>query len=225
VRIPINLAFRPAENLGLLRGALTLSLLAAVVLGGLAVQKAQHDRKEFRSMTEEIRRLEQSLAALQSEQRELQQWLETPQVQQIQQRAAFLNSLILQKSFSWTQLFMDLEQILPAQARITTIRPSIDESNEAELSLTVAAPAIAPLVEFLKNLESTPQFSAPQVGSQRFPTQPTAGEAISIDLTTKYRRSIVETPAPASGAPERAETQDWAVRENADEAGLMGEGQ
>lgn len=198
MKIPINLASQPHENLRPLRMAAALAAAAALLLTAVVIQRERQSRNEFRSLTEQIQRLEQELENLEQEQQELQAWLAAPQVQQIREGSAFLNSLILQKSLSWTQLFLDLEKILPARARLTAIRPSRNQSQEAELNLTVAAANMAPLVEFLKNLESSPQFGSPAVGTQRFPSERTPDGNISLDVTTRYQQTPRRIPDPAS---------------------------
>ena len=171
MRVPINLAAHPYENLRPLSMAVCGAALSLGILASLVIWKDLQNRHETRLLTEQIRGLETELEQLRHEQQGLEQWLRTPEVQQIRDRSAFLNSLIVRKSLSWTRIFMDLEQILPERAQITSIRPSLNESQQAELKLSVAAADIAPLVAFLKNLESSPRFGSPVVESQRFPSE------------------------------------------------------
>ena len=198
MRVPINLASQPLENLRPWRAAVVVTALAALVLAGVIVRREARDRSEFRSLIQQRNSLEQSMKSLESEQRELETWLSTPAAKQIQERSAFLNSLILRKSLSWTQLFMDLEKTLPSQARIVAIRPSLNPSEEVDLNLTAAATSMSPLVEFLKNLESSEQFGAPAVVGQHFPNDKSVEKAISIELTAQYRQERLQRPEQAA---------------------------
>jgi type IV pilus assembly protein PilN len=204
MRIPINLASQPHESLRALRAAVALAAVAALIFAAVIVQRERSTRNEFRSLTERIDRLEGERAQLQNEQQELEEWMGAPQVQQIRERSAFLNSLILRKGISWTQMFLDLEKTLPARARITSIRPRLTESEQAELDLTVAAQDIGPLVEFLRRLESSPQFGSPSVGAQRFPSERGSDGMISLELTTRYQQALATAPASGANSGEHA---------------------
>ena len=212
MRVSINLASQPHESLRPLRAAVALAAVVALLLTVVIVQRERRTRNEFRSLTERSERLEAERAELQREQQELEEWMGTPQAQQIRERSAFLNSLILRKGISWTQMFLDLEKTLPSRARITSIRPSLTQSQQAELNLTVAAESIGPLVEFLKSLESSPRFGSPTVGNQRFSSEKTEDEMISLDLTTRYQQTLPAIPAPPAERSEAASADEVSAR-------------
>ena len=213
MKIPLNLALQPYENMRPLYLAVGMAAAVLVGLASLVLWKDWQNRDETRLVTEQIRLLQRESAALQEKQQELERWLQMPEVQQIRDRAAFLNSLILRKSLSWTQIFMELEKILPAQARITAIRPSMNQLQQAELSLTVAAVEMGPLVAFLKNLESSSRFGSPVVDAQRFPTDRSADRNIQLDLSARY------FPPDAADASPSRETE--APQEAVDAASLQ----
>jgi len=212
MRVSINLASQPHESLRPLRAAVALAAVVALLLAVVIVQRERRTRNEFRALTERIEQLEAERAELQGEQLELEQWMGTPQAQQIRDRSAFLNSLILRKGISWTQMFLDLEKTLPSRARITSIRPSLTQSQQAELNLTVAAESIGPLVEFLKSLESSPRFGSPAVGNQRFASKQAADEMISLDLTTRYQQTLPAIPAPDADRSEKPSADEMSAR-------------
>ncbi|MBI1956354.1 MAG: hypothetical protein HYS38_08175 [Acidobacteria bacterium] len=189
MKIPINLASSPYENLRPYYTGAGVAALVLLALALLLVTKERQDRQETRLLTEQTQQMEREQEEMQQEQQVLEQWLATPAAQQIQAQSAFLNSLLLRKSLSWTQMFMDLEKILPARAQVVSIRPSLNSSAEAELSLTVVATETGPLVEFLKNLESTPRFGSPVVQSQQFSSTRAAENTIRMEVSTPYRQT------------------------------------
>ncbi len=197
MKAPINLASQPYENLRpfYLAAGLAGVLLAALTL--LVVWNMRQNRKETRLLTEQSDRLQSDLKNLSREQQELEQWLARPEVQEIRDRSAFLNSIIVRKSLSWTQMFMDLEKILPERVEVNAIRPSLNQSQQAVLNLTVSAASIPPLVELLKDLESAPQFGSPVVDSQRFPAEKAADPNIVLELRVGYHQTG-ETPTATS---------------------------
>ena len=209
MKVVFNLASEPYQNLRPYYTAGWIALTMGVILALLLVGEERQHRSETRSLTQQLGRFEKELEDLSREQQELEQWLRRPEVQTIRDHSVFLNSLILRKSLSWTRMFLDLEKILPAKAQVTSIRPHLNQSQQPELSLTVTAAEMGPLVELLKNLESSPQFGSPTVESQRFVTERAAEGHVILELSTQYQQSLLEAPAPEAapeGAPEKAES-------------------
>ena len=205
MRIPINLASQPYENLRPFYLAAGVAAVLLVALSSWVAWNLRLNRNETRMLTEQNDRIENDLKSLRREQRELEVWLAKPEVREIRDRSAFLNSLILRKSLSWTQMFMDLEKILPDRVEVTAIHPTLNESLQPELHLTVSAGTVQPLVQLLKELESAPQFGSPAVESQRFPAEKATDPNIILELKVGYHQVAEEPAAAASaGTSERA---------------------
>ena len=195
MKVPINLASRPFENLRPLYFAATIALAAFVTMSLLVVWNVQQHRNETSSLTEESSKLDRSLRELKREQEESERWLARPEVQKIREQSEFLNSIILRKSLSWTQIFVDLEKILPEQVQVVTIRPSVNQSQQAELNLAVSAPTVQSLVTLLKVLESSPRFGNPVVDAQGFPSERAKDQNFTLDLSVLYHQA---EPGPAT---------------------------
>ena len=201
MRIPINLASQPYVNSRPLYNAVWIAATLGIGLALLVIVKDWQVRNETRLLTEQVSQLQGEMTALRAEQQELEQWLGTPQVQAIRAQSAFLNSLIDRKSLSWTRIFMDLEKILPPQAQITAIQPSLNQFRQAQLNLSVAAVDMGPLIQFLKNLESSRQFGSPVVESQRFPSERAKDRNIVIEVKTGYFAALVPETSPPEESP------------------------
>lgn len=222
MRVPINLASQPYENLRPLYSAAVLALALLMALALTLALKERRNRNQTRLLTEQSEQLDKGLADLRREQRELTQWLGRPDVQEIRDRSAFLNSLIIRKSLSWTQMFMDLEKVLPNQVLVTAIRPGKSESAQAQLKITVAAGTVPPLVEFLKNLEAAPQFAKPVVDLQHFPTDKSLDPHIILELSVVYHQAGRETlpSTPEANEPEdERQSRDGTSRRAVDSEG------
>ena len=203
MRVPINLASRPYENLRPVYNAASLAVILLVALALVVAWTDWQNRRDTRLLTEQVSQLEAAMADLAREQLELEQGLRRPEMQEIRERSAFLNSLIVRKSLSWTQMFMDLETILPPRAQVTAIRPRLNQSQQVEVTLTVAAASMGPLVEFLQKLESARQFGSPEVHSQRPPANLGEQEQIMMDLTVLYRQAAPDTSSSAEATVAR----------------------
>jgi Tfp pilus assembly protein PilN len=195
MKLPLNLASDPQENLRPYHFGIVVGCLLAAVLLGTLIQKERRYRTEFRTIIGQTQQKGAEIDRLEQEDLELENWLSTSEVKQIRDRSAFLNSLILQKSLSWTRMFQDLEEILPVQARVTAIRPSFNQSLQAELNLSIGAESVDPLVELLKRLETSEQFGTPLVSGQQFPSDISRDREILLDLATGYWQAAELTDA------------------------------
>jgi Tfp pilus assembly protein PilN len=204
MNVGFNLASHPYENLRPRYTLAWLGVVLALVLALVLAGRERQQRAENRSLTQQMARFEQQMQDLARERTELEAWLRRPEVQEIRDHSAFLNSLITRKSLSWTRMFLDLEEILPERAQVVSIQPRINRAQQPELALTVAADETTPLVELLRNLESSPQFGSPTVESQRFTTDRNQQTRVALDLSTQYRQVLPEAENPESGLPESA---------------------
>lgn len=223
MRVPINIASLPGDTTGPLRRvALVLGCLV-VALGFVVVRAELRSRDEFRSLVDQTNQLEADIQNLQNTRKEMQTWLETPQVLQIRKRSSLLNALISQKSLSWTRMFQDLESTLPGGVRIMGIAPavrtlSIDQS-QPDLRLAVASPAITPIVDFIRRLEDSPRFENPVVSDQRNPSESEVKGEVKVTLTARYVQSLQSPPTPVdAGSDDEEETELEAESDEAPQA-------
>ena len=203
MRVPINLSSQPYENLRpfYLAAGMAAVLLAALAL--LVVWNVRQNRHETSLLTEQSDRLDKDLQIVRREQGELERWLARPEVLEIRDRSDFLNSVIVRKSLSWTQMFMDMEKILPERVQVTAIYPGLNQDQQAELKLTVSATSVQPLVDFLKSLESAPQFGSPVVESQRFPAEKALDPSIVLQLSVLYHQNAAASSSSSQEAPRK----------------------
>jgi Tfp pilus assembly protein PilN len=118
-------------------------------------------------------------------QADLETYFQTPKAQQVLDRATFLNTLIGQRSFPWTKVFMDLEQTLPPGVRVVNISPKL-ENGRALVELTVGAESDDSKIKFLQALEKSHVFSDIQVKDDRHAEQNAPGDKITVQLTAWY---------------------------------------
>ena len=122
---------------------------------------------------------------------ELENFFKEEQNAKLSERSAFLNSLIDEQSLNWTQMFMDLEKILPNGVRLLSIEPSHDKGR-VHLTLHVAAIDDEAKLKFLRALENSPAFKEIREIDERY-SEPQLGsgdmDRLQINLTAVYARS------------------------------------
>src|ERR1700735_5604466 len=185
MKLRLNLATSPLENkrpflaASGFMGAVGILLLLFLSHGAYKAWRANRDLRA------EIARSESEISSYKKRQTNLQDYFRSAQTQQVLDRAAFLNSLIDQRSFPWTKIFMDLEQILPPGVRVANISPKL-VNGRAQVELTIGAESDESKIKFLQNLERSKVFSDIQVKDDRHSDQLSGGDKITVQLTAWY---------------------------------------
>jgi Tfp pilus assembly protein PilN len=181
MKVRLNLATKPLEShRRFLVGASLTAFVAAVVFVALGwhVYSVRQAASEVRARREGIR---QERAKYEAERNELKRFFEQKNIKGLNDRAAFINGIIVVRSFNWTQMFMDLERILPAGAHIISIEPK-QISGHVELNLTFGAISDDAKLKFLRALETSKQFSEVREDSE----VPASGSVPSTDQTVVH---------------------------------------
>ena len=185
MKLQLNLATAPQPNNRpfLAYSALigTVGVLALALLS-FAAFKSWRDNRALRA---DIARWEDSIQADQQRQRTLASDFRGQQAQQILGRSAFLNSLIDERSFPWTKIFMDLEETIPPGVRVVSIAPRL-VNGRAEVTLEVGAATDERKIQFLEAIEKSKMFSGMVVKDERRSEQPGSPDKIVLNLTVWY---------------------------------------
>jgi type IV pilus assembly protein PilN len=225
MRISINLATRPFVELRPLFARMRLAMAAlallAVGLGfGLHSMKARArvDEAQMHELKVQTSVVENERAANEARMRE-------PQNRAVLDRSKLLNALFEAKSFSWTAVMMDLENVLPAGVQVTSIEPVISAEGDVNIHLRVSGPRELQ-VDLVRNLERSQRFLTPRVANETAQQEeqgrllPVAGGVpggVEFDIVSGYK------PLPAGGlnGPERKEFAEQARTGAAHKAGPM----
>ena len=70
----------------------------------------------------------------------------------------FLNGIIARKTFPWTRIFSDLEELMPETVHLVSLRPDVAENGTALLHIEVRARSVDDWAKFAAALQSVPAF-------------------------------------------------------------------
>ncbi len=180
MRVQINLATRPYVELDRLLRQLRIALgvLAVVALAlGIWLHSVTARARE---QQRQLARLNAQADALQRERAANEARLRQPVNAATLSRNAFLNTLFARKSFSWTAVLMDLEDVLPAGVQVSSIEPLISSTGEVTIRLRVLGDRER-TVQLVRNLEGSKRFLSPrlqgeaQQTAERSSARPTLG--------------------------------------------------
>ena len=173
MRIQVNLATRPFVELRPFFLRLRI-LMAALVIAGLLIALGAHvlSAKAGKQQAELDRLRNQTIAA-QQQKLHTEQRMREPANAAVLDRAHFLNALFLRKSFSWTAVMMDLENVLPAGVQVTSIEPAVATDGNVIIRLRVAGERDR-AIQLVRNLERSHRFLQPRLGSESAQAKETA---------------------------------------------------
>lgn len=176
MRVQVNLATRPFVELRPFFLRLRL-VMAALALLGLAVAIAAHvlSARAATQQAELDALRNQTIGFQQSKLRTEQRMRETPNAQ-VLDRAHFLNTLFLRKSFSWTAVMMDLENVLPNGVQVTSLEPQVAPDGHVVIRLRVAGER-ANAVQLVRNLERSRRFLQPRLTGETSQAKEAAANA------------------------------------------------
>jgi type IV pilus assembly protein PilN len=201
MRFDINLASQPYQDARrfLWRwGVITLGV--ALATGGL-VYAATSAFLSWRATNSNIRSLQQQIEARNREKAEDETVLDRAENRETRQRSQFLNSLIARKAFSWTEVFTDLEHIVPPRLSVLGIQPSVNEDNELELNLRVDSSSRDAAIELVRRLEQSPHFTQAVILSESLRTgQNQRAAGWQYDIRAIYIPSFARAQKPSSPA-------------------------
>lgn len=199
MRISINLASQPFEDaqrflrqwtltLGVV-GLLTLALVAGAAL-------------RLRSWSVEERRIDDLQAQIAQGNKEIAQaeaFLNRPENRDTRDKSLILNDLITRKAFSWTEVFTELERIMPPRLHVVSIRPELTPDNQLALRMVVAGESRERALDLVRRMEQSPRFRQPQIVAEATEQQPqNPGDRVQFDISTLYAGVEAQATPPAS---------------------------
>jgi len=206
MRLDINLASQPYEDARqfwirwgsgvVLVAILTLALLTETVVGWVYAHKDQQTINNYKVLIAQRDRERSNAEAV----------LNKPENRTTRDRSRFLNELIERKAFSWTQVFQDLEKIMPARLHVVSIRPELDEQNQLQIKLAVAGESRDRALELVKHMEESPRFRQPRITAENQQTERgIAGDNVEFNISAQYVPELLEMPpaAPRTTAENR----------------------
>ena len=173
MRISVNLATRPFVELRPLFARLRLAMgvlaLLAIGLGyGLHVlnARARVAESQMDALKAKTRGYEKERLANEARMRQ-------PENRGVLERSQFLNTMFVEKGFSWTAVMMDLEKVLPTGVQVISLEPQMSKDGTVSIRLRVSGDRDRE-VQLLRNLETSQRFVAPRLAGEAAQVQESA---------------------------------------------------
>jgi len=192
MRININLASQKYEDAGefYIRwgSALAVALIITIGLAGWAWR----NHKDTVSDRQRIDKLRRQIEEVDRDRAQNQAIRDRAENRDAVEQSDFWNNIIEQRQFSWTQLFSDLEKIMPGRAFVVAIHPMVSEGkatspdNRLKLELIIDGEKHDNGLELIRHMESSPRFRFPEIQSEEIKQSPNKTTTVEFRIITFY---------------------------------------
>ncbi len=194
-----------------------VALIAVALLCGSAAAYLS-----WRTAKRQVAQLRVQLDERECQKKDIEAFLDRPENRQVRIRSEFLNSEFARKALSWTEVFTDLEHIMPPHLHVTSMEPKVTDEDQLELQLSVAGAGREAAIELVRRLEQSSHFAQAQIHDERTETAQKGEKAnvveykITAIYIPKFARQQRPKPQTSSAPPEIASSQHETPRETAD---------
>ena len=148
-----------------------------------------------------IKELQEKIASLEQQRAAAEKITNQPENHEITAQKNFWNKQFNRRQLSWTQLFNDLQRIMPARAFLSSVHPEVTKDNRLKLTLVIKGDTHGNGLELVQKMEKSPTFRDTQLNAEvTEKDQRTQAQLYKFDIVTYY--------APATAAPAHAATRE-----------------
>jgi Tfp pilus assembly protein PilN len=194
-----NLSTRPFYNERAVHLLLALAGVVVVVLTAFNAIRIIALSRQNTELSALIDRDHEEAQRLTREAQRIRAGINQAELETTANAAALANSLIDQRTFSWTQFFNHIEETLPPDVMLTAVRPSFTD-NVTTIQMTVLGRRSEDLDEFMEKLEATGAFDS-VLPAQRDTTDEGLDRLLLQTIYTGLPPEESSAPVPAKTPP------------------------
>jgi Fimbrial assembly protein (PilN) len=199
MRLNINLASQKYEDVRrfYVRWGTAIACLALLtIVLALLAWRNYHNSVQSNAR---IKSLEQQIAALQRQRADAEAISNRPENHDVNIQKNFWNKEIAKRAFSWTQLFNDLQHIMPARAYLNSVHPEITPDNRVRLSLEIIGDKHENALELVQRMEKSERFRGPRIKTESTQKERTGnGTLYKFEIETYYSPAGLMQQRPAT---------------------------
>jgi Tfp pilus assembly protein PilN len=157
MKLNLNLSSNPFVNnrqFYLVAGFLLVAVLGVTYSNVMRYFQAHNQKLETSRVLVQTR---SEMDKLELEENQIRARLLRPETADFLEKVEYINRLIDRRTFSWTQLLNDLEELAPLNIQIVSIRPRVLK-QEFGIEIIANSKSSADYVGFIANLENSHKF-------------------------------------------------------------------
>jgi Tfp pilus assembly protein PilN len=195
MRLNINLASQPYEDARrfmLTWAAVLVPLFLLVLALGFGVVR---QFLEYRQVSADISREQQVIRDLDTKQAEGVAILNQPGNRDVREKSDFINGLITRKEISWTRVFTDLEQLMPAHLRVLSIQPQID-NDQIQIVMLLGGDSRERAATLVRRMDKSRVFRNAVISNENDAEGQAGPDAMRFQLRAEYVPGEFAKPEP-----------------------------
>ena len=201
MRLNINLASQPYQDLNrfLRRWMIAVGMFAVASIA-LALF-AWHQYSAGREINRQIKEQQRQIRQFDDQTAAAVKMLAEPSNKEVADTARYLNVLIAKKAFSWTRVFMQLEEIMPGRLHVISMTPELTQNNQLLLTMRVAGDSREQAVELVRRIEKSPSFRTAALKSETMipPEQAKGSDSVMFEISALYVPRVAPAAVPMKG--------------------------
>ena len=187
--IHLNLAARPYRDYRPVYAVVVvLSLLTAFLMLN-NVETYYRYIRETKSTRAKVAQVEAQARVEQQKEESAKQRVAHLDLVRLDQQTRFINAKLIERAFSWSRLFDELESILADDVRLVSVSPNFSEAGPIELQMDFEAKSGDGMITTINRMNADPQFS------DAFPRNETARDdgTYVFSLSARYQPDAPQT--------------------------------
>ncbi len=187
MRLNINLASQKFEDVRQFYVRWSIAIGFAALLLVLLIGLAWINFAGSSKSGQRIKQLQVEIDDLQKQRAAAEAISNLPENHGITVEKNYWNKQINRRQLSWTQLFNDLQRIMPARAYLSSVHPEVTQDNRLKLTLVVMGDTHDNGLELQKKMEKSERFRSPQIMSEiTQKQQKSEAQLYKFDIVTYY---------------------------------------
>jgi Tfp pilus assembly protein PilN len=201
MRININLASQKYEDVRMFVSRASAATAAMAVFTLVLAVLAWFNYSSTKSSGAHIRDLQQKINALKQQRDSAVQVENLPENRVVMDENNYWNRQIARRGFSWTQLFNDLQKIMPGRVYVISVAPELTPDNQLKLRMTIGGDSSEALNTLVKKMEGSRKFRHTELKNQTIQkeSRPGAPPLHKFEIETFYTSAAMGTGHSASG--------------------------
>jgi hypothetical protein len=187
MRLNINLASQKYEDVRqfYVRWSTAIGLTAVLTL--FLIGMAWINYSSSSQSGRRIQELQEKIATLQKERAAAETVSNLPENHEISAQKNYWNRQIKRRQLSWTELFNDLQRIMPARAFVSSVHPEITPDDRLKLTLMIKGDTHENGLELVKKMEKSERFRGATISSETTEKDARSGAQLyKFDIVTYY---------------------------------------
>jgi type IV pilus assembly protein PilN len=188
MRVNINLASQKYEDVRTFVARARAATAALCVFTLVLLGLAWLNYSSSKNSSGRIRELQQKINVLEQQRANAIAVENMPENRDVTDQKNYWNRQIARRALSWTQLFNDLQKIMPGRVYVISVAPELTPDNQLKLKLTIGGEKQEDLNTLVKRMEDSRKFVQPQITAENVQkdTRPGAPPLHKFEIETLY---------------------------------------